>query len=109
MNQKKKHQTEKHTEQRTQQLAVNPDFARGGRDMNPGGLGDWALTLGIVLLARRFIMEHLIRFVQGFHFFFAAAAVRMTQVGQPLIEKFDLAVRSIFACAEYLVIILTRV
>ena len=77
--------------------------------MSRGGLGDWPLALRIVLLARRFIMQYLIRFVQGFHFFFGAAAVRVTLMGQPLIETLDLTVRSIFARANDSIVIFTRV
>lgn len=76
--------------------------------MNHGGLGDWATALRIIFGALRLIMQHLIRFVQGFHSFFRPTAIRVTLVGQPLIKTLDLARRRILARAEHFIIIFTR-
>ena len=88
---------------------MNSDLADRGRDMNGAGPGDRTTALRIVFVTRRFIMKHLVRLVQGFHFFFRAATVRVTLMGQPFIKALDLARRSIFARAEQRIVILIRV
>ena len=88
---------------------MNSDVAGRGRDLNGAGLSDRTTALRIVFVARRFIMKHLVGFVQGFHFAFRTATVRVTLMGQPLIKALDLARRSIFARAEQRIVIFTRV
>ncbi len=77
--------------------------------MNRAGPCDRTTALRIVFVSRRFIMKHLVRFVQGFHFVFRTATVRVTLMGQPLIKALDLARRGIFARAEQRIVIFARV
>jgi len=77
--------------------------------MNGAGPSDRTTALRIVFVACRFIMKHLVRFVQGFHFFFRTATVRVTLMGQPLIKALDLARRSIFTRAEHRIVVFNRV
>jgi len=76
--------------------------------MNHGGLGDRATALRIIFGSLRFIMQYLIGFVQGLHFFFRATAIRVTLVGPPLIKTLDFARRRILARAEHFIIISNR-
>ena len=76
--------------------------------MNRGGLDDWATAPRIIFGALRYIMQHLIRFVQGFHSLFRPTAIRVALVGQLLIKTLDLARRRIRARAEHFIIISIR-
>ena len=76
--------------------------------MNGAGPSD-RTALRIVFVARRFIMKHPVRLIQGFHFVLSAAAIRVTLMGQPLVKALDLARRSIFARAEQRIVVFIRV